>query len=96
MKSGKERHWRDVLKQMTRGETDKLSVDAMLEYFEPLFIWLQDQNRGEQVIGWTTFKEDTSLFQPLIYGGSNMIVPYAPLAIFVIILDSVFFNYKYI
>lgn len=73
---------------MTRGETDRLSADAMLDYFEPLFIWLKGQNRDENIIGWRTFKEDTSLFQPLVYAGSNLIKANVILIIFVIISNS--------
>ncbi|CAH1164170.1 unnamed protein product [Phaedon cochleariae] len=85
MRSGKSKHWRQVIRSMTRGETDRISADAMLEYFDPLLVWLRNQNRDEKVVGWTTFKEDKALFQPLIYGGSG--VPTAKLAcIFVVVL----------
>lgn len=67
---------------MTRGEIDRLSANAMLGYFEPLFIWLKDQNKDEKIVGWTTFKEDTSLFQPLIYAGSTSNVASVQLLIF--------------
>lgn len=89
MKSGKERHWRDVIKKMTRGETNRLSADAMLDYFEPLFIWLKVQNRDEKIVGWRTFKEDTSLFQPLVYAGSNLLKPNVILVILVIFSKNV-------
>lgn len=75
---------------MTKGETDRLSVDAMLDYFQPLFNWLQDQNKNEKVVGWTTFKEDASLFQPLVYGGSIQTLGNVVLVTFVIILKIYF------
>lgn len=74
---------------MTRGETDRLTADAMLDYFEPLFIWLKVQNRDENIVGWRTFKEDTSLFQPLMYASSNLIGANVILIILVIMLKSV-------
>ncbi|XP_017783079.1 PREDICTED: angiotensin-converting enzyme-like [Nicrophorus vespilloides] len=70
LKLGRSRHWRDVLRTITRGKQDRLSADAMLDYFQPLLMWLRIQNRAEKVIGWTTHKEDTSLFQPLLYKSS--------------------------
>ncbi|KAJ8966319.1 hypothetical protein NQ314_003584 [Rhamnusium bicolor] len=70
LKVGKARHWRDVIRMLTKGNYNHISADAMLEYFEPLLLWLKGQNRGERVIGWTAYKEDTALFQPLIYGSS--------------------------
>lgn len=90
LQSGKERHWRDVIKIMTRGETDRLSADAMLDYFEPLFIWLKVQNRDEKVIGWTTYKEDTLLFQHLVYSRSGMTPGNIVLVMFVILLNSLY------
>lgn len=73
---------------MTRGETDRLSADAMLDYFEPLFTWLKVQNRDEKIVGWRTFKEDTSLFQPLVHAESNLIKANVILVILVIILNN--------
>ena len=43
MKSGESRPWRDVL----RGTTGRpLDAQAMVEYFMPLYEWLEVQNRG--------------------------------------------------
>ncbi|VEN40811.1 unnamed protein product [Callosobruchus maculatus] len=74
LRNGKSRHWRDVIRVITRGETDKVSPDSMLRYFDPLLRWLKSQNRRERVIGWTTFKEDKALFEPLVYGGARRCV----------------------
>ncbi|XP_057663789.1 angiotensin-converting enzyme-like [Diorhabda carinulata] len=71
MRVGKSKHWREVVKMMTRDQTDKITADSMLNYFEPLAIWLREQNRNERIVGWTTYKEDTALYQPLVYYGSS-------------------------
>jgi peptidyl-dipeptidase A len=48
MEKGATEDWRKVLKEAT-GED--LSTRAMLEYYQPLLIWLQEQNKGRP-IGW--------------------------------------------
>jgi peptidyl-dipeptidase A len=48
MAKGGTEDWRQVLREAT-GEN--LSTRAMTEYFQPLLVWLQEQNRGRQ-IGW--------------------------------------------
>ncbi len=48
MQKGATEDWRKVLKEAT-GEA--LSTRAMVEYFQPLMAWLQEQNRG-RAIGW--------------------------------------------
>jgi peptidyl-dipeptidase A len=45
MAPGASRPWRDVLKETTGRELDG---QAMVEYFEPLYKWLQQQNRGRK------------------------------------------------
>lgn len=67
LKLGRSRNWRDVLRIISKGKEDRLSADPLLDYFQPLLVWLKMQNRDESVIGWTTNSEDMSLFQPLIY-----------------------------
>nr|CAI5863054.1 unnamed protein product [Callosobruchus analis] len=57
----------------------------MLRYFDPLLRWLKSQNRRERVIGWTTFKEDKALFEPLVYGGADRCVT-SKLVIFVFVI----------
>jgi peptidyl-dipeptidase A len=39
--------WRKVL----RRTGEDISTRAMMEYFKPLMIWLEEQNKGRQ-IGW--------------------------------------------
>ena len=48
MRQGATRDWRTVLREATGEE---LSTRAMVEYFKPLMVWLEKQNRGRQV-GW--------------------------------------------
>ena len=43
MAPGSSRPWRDVLRETTGQELD---AQAMMEYFEPLYEWLREQNRG--------------------------------------------------
>ncbi|HYF40541.1 MAG TPA: M2 family metallopeptidase, partial [Gemmatimonadales bacterium] len=45
MAPGASRPWRDVLKETTGRELDG---KAMVEYFAPLYRWLQEQNRGRK------------------------------------------------
>ena len=48
MKVGETRDWRQLIKEATGEE---LSAKAMLEYYEPLMKYLQEQNKGREV-GW--------------------------------------------
>ena len=48
LEKGATEDWRKVLKEAT-GEN--LSTRAMVEYFKPLQLWLEEQNKGRQV-GW--------------------------------------------
>ncbi|KAK9873973.1 hypothetical protein WA026_002324 [Henosepilachna vigintioctopunctata] len=68
---GKSKHWKEVLRLLTRGKTDKISADAMIKYFQPLYIWLKVQNKNEKIVGWITKQEDAALFQPLVSSNSN-------------------------
>ena len=43
MTPGASRPWRDVLQETTGRELD---AQAMVDYFQPLYDWLQEQNRG--------------------------------------------------
>ena len=53
MKKGATEDWRKVLKEAT-GED--LSTRAMVDYFQPLMAWLEEQNKGRK-IGWTEEKK---------------------------------------
>ncbi|KAB0805544.1 hypothetical protein PPYR_02514 [Photinus pyralis] len=65
MQVGKARHWKYVIRMITKGKSDSFSVKAILKYFQPLQQWLHVQNANEEIIGWNTNEEDTMLFQPL-------------------------------
>lgn len=45
MYPGASKDWREVLKESTG---DELNAQAMLEYFQPLRAWLQEQNKGRK------------------------------------------------
>ena len=47
---GQSKPWPEALKQLT-GE-DKADASAMIEYFQPLLVWLKEQNKGATP-GWT-------------------------------------------
>jgi len=46
---------------MTRGRTNKLDAQPLLEYFKPLSMWLHMQNQDESLVGWSTTGEDTGI-----------------------------------
>lgn len=46
MAPGATRPWRDVLRETTGRDLDAV---AMVEYFRPLYVWLQQQNQGRKV-----------------------------------------------
>lgn len=64
LSQGSSRPWQDIVREMTRGRTNRIDASAILRYFEPLYQWLQRQNQMEPVIGWITSQDDTgkSLF----------------------------------
>lgn len=53
----------DLIRKLTRGRTSKLSAEALLQFFQPLHAWLEDQNRYEPIIGWNSNLDDVALFQ---------------------------------
>lgn len=59
-----------LLKILTKGNTARLSAEPLLNFFQPLRAWLEQQNRNE-VIGWNSNIEDVSLFKPLINGARH-------------------------
>jgi hypothetical protein len=56
---GSSRPWPEVIRIMTRGRTDRLDARPLLEYFKPLSMWLNIQNREESLVGWSTTGDDT-------------------------------------
>ncbi|XP_017788851.1 PREDICTED: angiotensin-converting enzyme-like [Habropoda laboriosa] len=59
---GSSRPWKDVVRQMTRGKTNRMDAGAILRYFEPLNQWLRRQNEMEPVVGWITNRDDTERY----------------------------------
>lgn len=55
LQKGGTEDWRKVLKDAT-GED--ISTRAMVEYFQPLMAWLEEQNKGRK-IGWDNDKEES-------------------------------------
>jgi peptidyl-dipeptidase A len=56
LEKGGTEDWRKVLKDATGEE---LSTRAMVDYFQPLMAWLEEQNKGRK-IGWDQDKEEGS------------------------------------
>jgi peptidyl-dipeptidase A len=50
LEAGQSRPWQETLFEMT-GER-RMDAGAMMEYFQPLKVWLDRQNAGKPV-GWT-------------------------------------------
>ncbi|XP_049524962.1 angiotensin-converting enzyme-like [Dermacentor silvarum] len=48
---GKSKSWPEVLGLLTKGRTKEMDATPLLEYFQPLYRWLQKQNEGKPV-GW--------------------------------------------
>lgn len=59
-----------LLKILSRGKTSRLSADALLEFFEPLRNWLEQQNRYD-LIGWNSNMDDVALFKSLSSSGAH-------------------------
>ena len=49
LKLGSSEPWQVAMQQISG--TDKMDASAVLEYFQPLMEWLQNENQGEAV-GW--------------------------------------------
>ncbi|XP_043597026.1 angiotensin-converting enzyme-like [Bombus pyrosoma] len=80
---GSSRSWKDVVRQMTRGRTNRMDASAILRYFEPLNKWLKRQNEMEPVVGWITNRDDTALFFHWYQNGARKITSqlFLPLAL---------------
>ena len=53
LEAGQSKPWQETLKAMT-GE-DHLDAGPMVEYFQPLYTWLKEQNAANKVkVGWST------------------------------------------
>lgn len=65
MQQGASMNSAQILHTLTRGKSNRVSADALIEFFKPLETWLIDQNRNEIVIGWNSNMEDVKLFQSM-------------------------------
>ncbi|XP_066442305.1 angiotensin-converting enzyme isoform X2 [Eleutherodactylus coqui] len=54
LRAGSSRPWQEILKEMTG--TDRMDVGPLLEYFQPVTTWLEEQNRiNGETLGWPDF-----------------------------------------
>lgn len=76
-----------LLNLITRGKTNRLSTEALLDFFRPLETWLMQQNRNEIVVGWNSNMEDVELFQSMNSAGNRAAAScFATIFIFTILL----------
>ncbi|KAK3605972.1 hypothetical protein CHS0354_019650 [Potamilus streckersoni] len=73
LKMGSSRPWGEAMLKITSGtsgQTDKLSVAPLLEYFDPLIKWLQENNKKyNEILGWDK-KNCPNFLSPHILSGS--------------------------
>ncbi|XP_060075065.1 uncharacterized protein LOC132554771 [Ylistrum balloti] len=49
LESGRSLQWQDILEMLT--DQRRMNASSLVRYFEPLYDWLKDQNKG-QTVGW--------------------------------------------
>lgn len=55
LQAGSSRNWQEVLKDMIG--SDALDAQPLLNYFQPISQWLQEQNRKNgEVLGWPEYQ----------------------------------------
>ncbi|XP_066588650.1 angiotensin-converting enzyme-like [Prorops nasuta] len=91
LSAGSLKNWQDVIREMTRGRTNRLDAGAMLKYFEPLNQWLKRQNKLEPVVGWIAQQDDTALFAKWYQNSANQLRKIT--SIFLITSFIFLFNY---
>lgn len=93
---GKARHWKDVIRILTKGQNDRLSAEPMLKYFLPLELWLKVQNREEQVVGWNINPEDNALLHSVAISkayGTKVTLIYFNFVVLLVFFGTVIFNH---
>ncbi|XP_068622266.1 angiotensin-converting enzyme-like [Battus philenor] len=70
MQAGSSKPAGDIIRTMTRGRTNRISPEALVQYFRPLELWLRAQNHDAPLIGWYSDARDVSLFSPRVSGNS--------------------------
>lgn len=53
-----------LLKILTRGKMNRLSAEPLLQFFNPLKAWLEQQNRNDYH-GWNSNIDDVALFKQI-------------------------------
>lgn len=53
MELGYSKPWPEALAMLTKGRTKEMDAGPLLEYFEPLYKWLKEYNKGKPV-GWNS------------------------------------------
>ncbi|KAH9368798.1 hypothetical protein HPB48_012443 [Haemaphysalis longicornis] len=53
MELGYSKPWPEALAMLTKGRTREMDAGPLLEYFEPLYKWLKEYNKGKPV-GWSS------------------------------------------
>lgn len=79
---GKSRPWTEALSVLTRAKTNKLDAEPILEYFAPLQVWLQSQNR-DSFVGW---KESSAIVQQRVTTSNASVITGVILAILAVLL----------
>ena len=68
MKLGSTKHWRDAMELVTKER--KLNGKAIMEYYEPLYHWLKEENKRNGVpVGWdaSATSKFSFLFSAIFY-----------------------------
>jgi peptidyl-dipeptidase A len=48
---GKSKTWQEAIQVVSNGKESMMHGKALLDYFEPLYKWLKEQNKGK-MCGW--------------------------------------------
>lgn len=79
-----------LLKILTRGKMNRISAEPLLQFFNPLKAWLEQQNRNDY-IGWNSNIEDVALFKSLNGHANQNHISFTHLWIFTITISFYLF-----